>query len=296
MTPWTHEFSCVLPRPPARVFAALIEPLQLERWWAEHAEVEPRAGGAYRFWGRHTYATPDRSEARQKLTRVEPNRVVAYSWRLLGLDSMVTLELAPESAEGVEAAKLTIRHEFPRLPEGARADDLVDDLWRLACGNLRAHLLGLGGLLWPDYGNPRPEVRLSVLIDAPRANVFKALIDPVWLNRWIASAAVVEPRAGGRYSYGWNYAIKGRDVQGGPTRILELVENERLVTDWPDWRGDPSVAPTTVAWLLMDEGTGTRVTLVHGPFARSTDVSDYPFGWQDFLAQLKAKLEDPTGD
>jgi uncharacterized protein YndB with AHSA1/START domain len=64
MNPWTHEYSCALPVPPARVFSALIEPLQLERWWAEHAEVEPRA------------------------------------------------------------------------------DDLVDDLWRLACGNLRSHLLG----------------------------------------------------------------------------------------------------------------------------------------------------------
>jgi uncharacterized protein YndB with AHSA1/START domain len=82
---------------------------------------------------------------------------------------------------------------------------------------------------------------------------------------------------------------------GAAVRILELVENEKLVTDWPDWRGDPGVAPTTVAWLLTDEGTGTRVILVHGPFARSTDVSNYPFGWQDFLVQLKAKVEDSAG-
>jgi len=111
------------------------------------------------------------------------------------------------------------------------------------------------------------------------------------MSRLIASDAEVEPRIGGRYSYGWTYEYGGRSVAGGPTRILDLVPNERLVTDWPDWRGDPTRPTTRVAWLLEPLGRKTRVTVVHGDFARTADISDYPFGWPGFLSQLKAHLE-----
>ena len=45
-------------------------------------------------------------------------------------------------------------------------------------------------------------------------------MDPEFLNRWGAKAAFVEPRAGGRYGYGWTYTHEGREVVSGPTRIL----------------------------------------------------------------------------
>ena len=140
----------------------------------------------------------------------------------------------------------------------------------------------------PDFTDPQPEVRASILINAPREQVFRALMEPAKLDKWIASAASVEPRVGGRYSYGWKYPVDGRDVTGGPTRILEMIPNEKLVTDWPDWRGDASVPKTTVTWLLESAGDGTRVTVIHSGFARTTDISDYPFGWSGFLGQLKA--------
>jgi hypothetical protein len=38
-------------------------------------------------------------------------------------------------------------------------------------------------------------------------------------------------------------------------------------------------------------GAKTRVTLVHGGFARASDLSDYPFGWGEFLSKLKAEIE-----
>jgi hypothetical protein len=76
-------------------------------------------------------------------------------------------------------------------------------------------------------------------------------------------------------------------VEGGPLRILELVENERLVTDWPDWRGDRSVPLQKITWLLESIGEQTRVTLIHSGFVRATDMSDYPFGWGFFLSRLQ---------
>jgi uncharacterized protein YndB with AHSA1/START domain len=289
---WTHTHRCALAGAPNRVFDALTDDRQLRQWFAEHVKVEPRSGGSFRFWGRHTYGTPREGDARQRFTRYEPGRALSFQWPFDGLDTEVSFSLQAGDPDGeTEQTKLTLEHRFPEKPAGPYAEELVDDLWRLTLGNLDAHLRGGEGVVLPDFSDPSPEVRASIVIDAPVERVFAALMDPTALNKWIASAAEVEPRQGGRYSYGWTYKVGERDVSGGPTRIIDLVPNERLVTDWPDWRGDPSKPPTRVAWLLERVGSKTRVTIVHGEFPRVVDVSDYPFGWPAFLRQLKTVVE-----
>ena len=285
---WTHEAKFTLPAPPGRVFEALTRREELSRWFAEHVEIEPREGGAFRFWGRHTYGAPNGAETEQRITRFEPSRALAFAWRFEGGDSEVSIELSPAETEGSAVA---LRHAFAARPGVPWAEELVDDLWRLQMGNLDAHLRGGEGIVLPDYTDPTPEIRLSIIIDAPRERVFRALMDPAALNEWIAASAVVEPRIGGAYRYGWKYKHGDRDVDGGPTKILDLVENERLVTDWPDWRGQKDRGMTRVAWLLETVGTRTKVTLVHGGFSRAADMSDYPFGWGDFLSRLKGVVE-----
>ena len=99
---------------------------------------------------------------------------------------------------------------------------------------------------------------------------------------------------GGRYSYGWSYQVDGREVTGGPSRILELVDNEKLVADWPDWRGDANVPIQTITWTLEDDGDATRVTLVHSGFVRAADWSDYPFGCGGFLSALEKAVLAPA--
>lgn len=291
MTELVHEFTSTLPAPPERVFAALSDAAQLRAWFAEYAEVEPRVGGAYRFWGRHSYATPARGDANQTLTAFEPSTKLAYRWPFGGDDSEVTLALSPKDGEAGQTV-LKGRHAFTRAPAVARAKEMVDDLWRLIGANLTAYLTGGAPALLPDFGDPKPEIRLSIVIDAPRERVFRALLDPALMDRWLYGKARVDARVGGAISYGWHYKIGEREVDGGPTRILELVENEKLVTDWPDWRGDPEVPSTTVTWLLADEGGRTRLTLIHGTFPRAADFSDYPLGWQGFFEGLRTVAED----
>ena len=287
---WTHEHRGELPGSPERVFRALTDPAELKRWFAEDVEIEPREGGAYRFWGKHTYGAPERGAAKQRIMKLENDRSLAFEWPFEGANSEVSIQL--ESGKTKDETRLTLRHTFPAQPDIPYSAELLDDLWKLTMGNLDAHLRGGGGIVLPDYTDPEPAIRLSILIDASRERVFRALIEPEALNRWIASKAEVEPRAGGKYRYGWNYPYGGRDVEGGPTRILDFVPNERLVTDWLDWRGDDSRGATRVAWILESVSEKqTRLTLIHSGFSRAADFSDYPFGWGQFAAQLKSEVE-----
>jgi hypothetical protein len=63
------------------------------------------------------------------------------------------------------------------------------------------------------------------------------------------------------------------------------------VLTWPDWRGDATPTGQTISFTLEPEGQGTRLTFVHAGFSRTTDVSDYPFGWSWFLDGLKREAE-----
>jgi uncharacterized protein YndB with AHSA1/START domain len=290
MSSLTHEFTETLGASPEGVFHALTDEGELTRWFAEHVEVELHPGGEFRFWGKHTYCAPTRAQSSQKVVRVEAPRLLAFSWRLEGCDSEVSLEVIPV-ADATDSTTLKGKHHFPVAPDVVRPLDLIDDLWRMSIANLRAHLAGGSGLCLPDFSDPLPRLRQTILINAPRHKVFEALLNPDILNKWIAAHATVEPRVDGRYTYGWKYDVRGRQVEGGPTRILELVENTKLVTDWPNWRGDPNMPMQRITWLLEPIGDRTRVTLIHEPFERTTDLSDYPQGWTELLGNLKTRVE-----
>lgn len=292
MTAWTHTFSVTLPAEPSRVFAAMTSPSELEQWFAEHVEVDARAGGVFRSWGRYTYGAPQ--PAGGAITAFEPNQRLGFEWTFDGVPSRVDWQLQRDPADAAKTT-LALTHGFDRSSGIAHERELVEDLWRLILGNLDAHLRGGAGVVRPDFTNPNAEIRLSIVIDAPRDKVFRALTDPEILARWFSLPSskppVVDKRIGGVYDLGWEYDFGGKRIRAGTTKILDLVENERLVTDWLDWRGDTSRRPQRIAWLLDDVDGKTRVTFVHDGFERPADIGDYPFGWAGFLEQLKDNVE-----
>ena len=297
-TNWTHAHVFTLPASAKHVFSALTNSGELEQWFAEHVEIEPREGGAFRSWGRQTYG-----DAAGGLIRVfDPARTLSFDWIFDGVPSRVTWALGPDPGGDTGKTQLALTHDFDRSSGIAYEKELVDDLWRLIMGNLDAHLRGGSGVVRPDFTNPESEIRLSIVIDAPRERVFRALIEPDALKRWVGGQnPIVEPRVGGRYQIDMRYEVKGKPVVGGPTRILEIVPDQRIVTDWSDWRGDHTRQPTRLTWILEDvlpqgrdsspDGASrTRVTLIHDGFARTADLGDYPFGWGWWLDQLKAEV------
>jgi uncharacterized protein YndB with AHSA1/START domain len=289
---YEYEFPVPLEADRSTVFEHLSNAEKLGTWFAEYVEVEPRVGGAFRFWGRHTFGASDQEQATQTIVRFEPPEVLAFTWHLLDRDSEVTWSLSEEQNDGGTVTKLKVNHEFQGLPDIGRAEALIDDLWRIHTGNLCFHVNGVTDLYRPDFSDPHPEVRCEIVIDAPPEIVFAALITPQHIKEWFSAPdPVVEPHVGGKYGFGFSYELDGKLIEPPPMTILEIVENEKLVTTWPDWRGDPDVPDQQISWLLEDLGGRTRLILLHGGFTRAADVSDYPFGWQQFLDKIRQVAE-----
>lgn len=146
---FTHTHSWTLPAPPDAVFRALTDPVELTHWFAEHAQIEPRAGGVYRFWGRHTIGTPPQDEARQTITRFQPNTELAYIWPINDVDTIVTMTLAPDT----KGTTLSITHHVSGDLSLPRQGESLDDYWRLAMANLSMHLDGKP-VIMPDFFDP----------------------------------------------------------------------------------------------------------------------------------------------
>jgi uncharacterized protein YndB with AHSA1/START domain len=287
---WSYEQSVTLAASTERVFRAWTDREELTRWFAEHAAPGAAPGEGFRFWGRHTLCAPTAEEASQRLTRFEPVTALAFTWELYHTPTEVSVTLAPE--EGGAGTKLRLRHEVHGDLGITRSRELISDHWKFTLGNLVAHIDGGAGIVRPDYTDPAPEVRMTITIAASPEAVFRALIEPEQINRWFGTtSAIVEPKVGGRYDLQWRYKVDGVEVHGGPTTILELVPNRKLVLDWPDWRGDTTVTGQTITWLLEPAGGGTQLTLIHAGFGRTADISDYPFGWVWFLDELKKAVQ-----
>lgn len=291
-----YELPIALPADRARVFEALTEKQALQTWFAEHAEVEPRQGGAYRFWGRHTLGNPSSADADQRITRFEPGVALGFSWRLLGRDSEVVLTLKDDdsdegSGEGPKT-RLQVAHRLESLPEMRRASELIDDLWRVHTGSLLHFIMDQDTIFRPDYADPDPRIRCSIEIEAPPATVFRVLIEPDYIRQWFgAPSPVVDPRVGGDYGFGYSYELDGRKVEPPPCKIIAYEQDRRLAITWPDWRGDASVPDQKVTWELEDLGGRTRLVLIHDGFTRPVDVSDYPFGWGHFLDEIRKVVD-----
>ena len=286
MSEYRYEYAFPVPLPGDRetVYRALTDGQALRCWFAEHVEVEARPGGLYRFWGKHTLDGAEAGHANQRITRMNSGRELAFSWRLLGAETEVTWLL--DDGEEPGTSMVTVRHLFDALPSTGRAEAMIDDLWRIHTGQLCMYLHG-NEICRPDFSGDEAEVRCEITIEASPESVFAALITPEYISQWFpAPAPVVEPFVGGRYGFGFSYVQDGQTIEPPPMTILEFEQDRKLAVTWADWRGDPSVPDQKVTWLLEDLGGRTRLTLVHEGFARPVDVSDYPFGWQEFLHKI----------
>ena len=259
------KLRAVLPAPPAEVYAALTEPARVRAWLAEHAGPEG-------FWGRWT---PQGDAPRQTVLLAAPGERLQFQWLLDEEKTTVDIELSPSGA----GTELTLTQwPLPTLdelmsPPGSRdGRHTMHTFWPLAIGNLACHLTGTPPLRC-DFSPARPaEIRVTLEIAAPAAEVWRSLTDPAAVERWWGYAPSIEPFLGGKVTFGG----EGRVSEWEPERMFAYAEEGM-----------------TTRWELSESNGVTTLTFTQSGFtpAERDNAAQHEAGWMGGLLELRRMHE-----
>ena len=146
--------------------------------------------------------------------------------------------------------------------------------------------------------------RISVHLKAPRAHVYRALLDAVAVATWkvptgmTSHVHVFEPREGGSFRVSLTYeAATGTGKTTAHTdtyhgRFLKLVPNELVVEAIEFETTNPALqGEMTITTTLTDADGGTDLTAVHEGLPPGVRAEDNEAGWRSSLAKLAALVE-----
>lgn len=160
----------------------------------------------------------------------------------------------------------------------------------------------------PCYGPGMSTTRISRHINAPRAAVYRALIDPSAVAAWkvpngmTSHVHAFDAREGGSYRISLTYDAPtgtGKTTSHTDTyhgHFAKLVPNEQVVevtefeTDNPALRGE-----MTITMTLTDADGGTDLVAVHDGLPSGVLPADNELGWRMSLAKLAAFVEAGYG-
>jgi uncharacterized protein YndB with AHSA1/START domain len=146
--------------------------------------------------------------------------------------------------------------------------------------------------------------RISRHVKAPRAKVYRALLDARAVARWMVPPGMTsqvhefEPHEGGKLRISLTYnAPTGTGKTGAHTdtyhgRFIKLVPDEQMVevvefeTANPAMRGE-----MTITISLADADGGTEVLAVHDGLPSGVPPSDNELGWRQSLERLAELVE-----
>ncbi|HVZ12948.1 MAG TPA: SRPBCC domain-containing protein [Bauldia sp.] len=284
-TPVTIVIERDIDAPRALVFEAWTDPKHLVHWYSAgggwttpFADVDLRVGGEFRvgfadpdgkhdfvFWGHYDEIEP-------------PSRLVATMGD--GRPMSVTLTEIGKN-------RTHLRLEFGA--EGTNSIEQQRHGWTAMVVNLEQYLAA------PPA--PQKEVLFERVLDAPRAAVFQAWVDPKQLAEWwgpetfTIARATLEPRIGGSLFI----EMKGPDGALYPMkgRIVDHVDNERLV--FLNWilETAPGVfeMESVTSMVLADAGAGKTKLTLHQRVTKATDKAAFAlFGMEEGFRQTVDKL------
>ncbi len=124
---------------------------------------------------------------------------------------------------------------------------------------------------------------------APEA-LFDYWTTPALLRRWWPQEAQTDPHPDGVYHFSWpkpGWSLRGYYTAFEPGKNLSFT--------WK-WDHEPDLAPirhVIVTFETLAEG-GTRITIIHGPYAESREDQEeragHFDGWTHFLGRLQHLL------
>lgn len=146
--------------------------------------------------------------------------------------------------------------------------------------------------------------RVSCLIAAPSASVYKALTNADAVSRWrfpegmSCQVHVFEPREGGAIRISLTYeGAEGKGKSSAHTdtyhgRFVRLIPDKQVVeadvfeTDDPAMQGEMIITTT-----LTPKDNGTELVTIHEGLPVGVSLSDNELGWEMALARLKKLVE-----
>jgi uncharacterized protein YndB with AHSA1/START domain len=146
--------------------------------------------------------------------------------------------------------------------------------------------------------------RVSRHINAPRASVYRAILDPRAIAAWRVPTGMTshvhefDAREGGSFRVSLTYeTAKGTGKTTARTdtyrgRFVKLVPNEKVVEVLEFETTDPAIhGEMTITLTLTDAAGGTDVLGVHEGVPSAVAPADNERGWQLSLAKLAALVE-----
>ena len=149
--------------------------------------------------------------------------------------------------------------------------------------------------------------RVRQHINAPRAAVYRALLDAAAVASWMVPSGMTsqvhafEPREGGVFRISLTYGTApgaGKTTAHSDTyhgRFVTLVPNERVVEVVEFETADPALrGEMTITISLTDADGGTDVIAVHDQLPPGLSPADNETGWRMSLAKLAALVESSS--
>jgi uncharacterized protein YndB with AHSA1/START domain len=146
--------------------------------------------------------------------------------------------------------------------------------------------------------------RISWHVKAPRAMVYRALLDARAVAKWKVPDGMTcqvhefDAREGGAIRISLTYATPtgaGKTTAHTDTyhgRFVKLVPNEQIVEVDEFETADPALrGEMTITITLADADGGTDLHAVHGGLPRGVSPADNETGWRMALAKLAALVE-----
>ncbi|QRN98955.1 SRPBCC family protein [Archangium violaceum] len=146
--------------------------------------------------------------------------------------------------------------------------------------------------------------RISCRVNAPRARVYRALIDARTIATWKVPTGMTshvhefDPREGGSFRISLTYDAPtetGKTTAHTDTyhgRFVKLVPDEQVVEVVEFETTDPSMqGEMTITTTLTDVDGGTEILAVHDGLPRGVSPADNETGWRMSLAKLAALVE-----
>jgi len=164
--------------------------------------------------------------------------------------------------------------------------------------------LGLHWLGCLRYGCSMSSTHMTFHINAPRAAVYRALLDARAVAKWKVPTGMTsqvhefDPREGGLLRISLTYDAPtgtGKTTARTDTyrgRFVKLVPNEQVVevdqfeTENPALQGEMTITIT-----LVDAAGGTDLIAVHDGLPPGVSTADNELGWRSALARLTALVE-----